>query len=161
MTTLAPIPSPNAPLVETHIGRIKRDWFLWLTGLFASVQSSLKLLRRTVAHNTAGIGTAATVRVGTLPRGAILMPGTGVRITTAFSGGTIGQLHVGTGALPAVFVSNADVVEGVAGWYPAPATTIGYVAIQDTPVYVRYTGSGNSAGEAVVVLVYAPAQETA
>lgn len=116
---------------------------------------NVQSINKTVAFNTVGVGTADTVKLGTLPAGAQIMACT-VRVTAAFNAATTNVLTVGTSSgSDADIVAAADVNEGATG------TTVVYrgcdvTFASDTIIYVKYTQSGTAAttGSAVIVLTY-------
>ena len=109
-----------------------------------------------VAYNTTGIGTAATVAIGTIPAGSLVVE-VGVDITTVFNAGTTNVLIVGTAANDDLFVDADDVNEAATGLTKV-ATGIGTLTTADTTVYVQYTQTGTAAttGAAHIYLAYLP-----
>lgn len=118
-------------------------------------------LRKSIAYNTQGIGTDATVKVGTLPAGALVLF-TLVKVTTAFNAATTNIIDVGTSGNDDALVDggatgngDADVNATAAGatfvWRGADET---FTA--DTPIYVTYTQSGTaaSAGAAQIIVAF-------
>lgn len=115
----------------------------------------VQAISRTVAYNTLGIGTADTVKLGTLPSGAQPLECV-VRITAAFNAATTNVLTVGTSAgSDADAVAASDVNEGATGT-TIVATCAGLTISADTPIYVKYTQSGTAAtaGAAVITMTY-------
>lgn len=114
-------------------------------------------LRKAVAFNTANIATAATVLVGVLPAGALVL-GTHVAVTVAFNAGTTNVLIVGTAADASALVAAASVAEGaVASTLVSPPTLAGAVApTLDTSIFAQYTQTGGAAttGAATIVVAY-------
>jgi hypothetical protein len=112
-------------------------------------------LRKTVNYNDTGIGTADTVKLGTLPSGALILDAQ-VRVTTAFNAATTNVLTVGTSSgSDADVVSAADVDEATTGSYQATrGRDLTFSA--DTALYVKYTQSGTAAtaGVATVIVAY-------
>ena len=111
-------------------------------------------------YNTAGIGTADTIQVGTLPLGCLHLE-TIVRVKTAFNAATTNVIKVGTAADGDAFIEAGDVIEGTTGTYFSDRSA-GAVYTADTPVYVTYTETGTaaSAGSAEVVVTYIPRIES-
>lgn len=114
----------------------------------------VQAITRTVNFDTLGIGTADTVKVGTLPTGAQVLESV-VRVTAAFNAVTTNVLTVGSAGSNNNFVSASDVDETTIG------TTIVVAAADlafsaDTPIYARYTQSGTAAttGSAVITITY-------
>lgn len=116
-------------------------------------------ISKSFAYDTPGIGTAATVQVGTLPAGCLVLE-TIVRVRTAFNAATTNVIIVGTSDDDDEFIEAADVDESTAGT-TFSARSAGLVMTSDTPVYVKYsqTGTAASAGEADVVVLYIPVIE--
>jgi hypothetical protein len=115
----------------------------------------VQAITRTVAYNTLGIGTADTVKVGTLPNGAQCLEMI-VRVTTAFNAATTNVLTVGTASgSDADFAGAVDVNEGLAGTV-VDMTCAGLAFSADTPIYVKYTQTGTAAtaGAAVITITY-------
>lgn len=118
---------------------------------FGVVQAIVK----TVAYNTLGIGTADTVKVGSLPSGSQIVSCI-VRVTTAFNAATTNVLTVGTASgSDADIVAAADVDETAAGTTVATrGCDLAFTA--DTPIYVKYAQSGTAAtaGAALITILY-------
>jgi hypothetical protein len=118
--------------------------------------SQVHYLRQDFAYNTTGIGTTATVKIGTLPAGAIVEK-VQVKVTTAFNAGTTNQLDVGVSGNDDSLVdyTETDVDLTATGstfiWRGADETFSA-----DTPIYVKYTETGTaaSAGAATVIVFY-------
>jgi hypothetical protein len=115
----------------------------------------VQAITATVAFNTLGIGTADTVKVGTLPAGAQVLE-TIVRVTAVFNAATTNVLTVGTSS-----GSNADFVGAAAVNEGATGTTVVLTAndlaiAADTPIYAKYTQTGTAAttGAAVITITY-------
>lgn len=113
-------------------------------------------MRAAVAYNTANIGTAGKVPLGTLPAGAIVTFGL-IKVGTAFNAATTNVLKIGTADDDDAVLGAADVDETVA------ATTVtwaaaGYKVSVATPLFVTYTQTGTaaSAGAADIVLFFVP-----
>jgi hypothetical protein len=148
------LPPPDVPLTYPDSGRITRPWYEYFFNrdLLGNVQSVV----RPVAFNTPGIGTADTIKIGTLPAGAQIVSCI-VRLTVAFNAGTTNVLTVGTSVgSNADIVSASDVNEGVIGT-TIVSTGAGLSFAANTAVYVRYTQTGAAAttGAAVITLIYA------
>jgi hypothetical protein len=120
------------------------------------VTAQTHYLRKDIAFNTTGIATDDTVKVGTLPDGAIIEK-TQVMVTAAFDAGSTNQLNVGV-------VGNDDALVDYDGpdvdltalgstfvWRGADLAVSG-----DTPVYVTYdqTGDAAEAGAATVIVFF-------
>lgn len=106
-------------------------------------------MRKRVNWNDAGIATDAIV--GTLPAGAMIV-GQYVRCNTAFNAGTTNALNVGTAAGGTQLFTDA----ATAG---ARAPTIANLSFaSDTDIHVQYaqTGGAATAGQADIVIIYAP-----
>lgn len=113
-------------------------------------------LRKRVAFDTPGIGTAATVAVGVLPAGAIVVD-TVVKMQTAFNAGSTNVLIVGTSTDDDEFVDADDVTEG--GTAAVRLTTgLGYTTTANEIVYAQYTQTGTAAttGAADIIIAYVP-----
>lgn len=115
----------------------------------------VQAITATVAFNTLGIGTADTVKVGTLPAGAQGLSCI-VRVTAAFNAATTNVLTVGTSA-----GSNADIVDASGVTEGSTGTVIvdtiaGLAFSADTPIYAKYTQTGTAAttGAAVITITY-------
>jgi hypothetical protein len=115
----------------------------------------VQAITKTVAYNTLGIGTADTVKVGTLPSGAQILSCI-VRVTTAFNATTTNVLIIGTAS-----GSDADIVAATDVDESTAATTIiltgaALAFSADTPIYVKYsqTGTAATAGAAVITITF-------
>lgn len=118
-------------------------------------------LRFTVNYNDPGIATGNVKQ--TLPAGAVVI-GTDVLIQTAFNAATTNVLSIGTEASTYTnLVTTAQAVAGTAGIKQNLAGTGVILAplAADTPVYALYTQSGTaaSAGKAIVIIKYIPAND--
>ena len=105
--------------------------------------------RKRVNYNDTGI--AAGVFVGTLPAGAMLLQ-LAVRVNTAFNAGTTNALNVGTTAGGTQIFTDA----ATAGARFPTVPNLSFAT--DTDFYVAYaqTGTAASAGQADIVISYAP-----
>lgn len=115
----------------------------------------VQAITKTIAFNTLGIGTADTVKVGSLPSGAQILQAV-VRITTAFNAATTNILIIGTATgSDADIVGAADVDEGTAGT-TIVLTGAGLAFSADTPIYVKYsqTGTAATAGAAIITITF-------
>jgi hypothetical protein len=115
-------------------------------------------LRKPIAYNTSGIGTAATVLLGILPAGAIVKHVL-IRVRTAFNAAGNNIIDVGTSSNDDAYVDggSADVDAEATG------TTIVYrgtdeVHSVDTPIYIQYTQTSTAAdaGAADIVMEFYP-----
>lgn len=116
----------------------------------------VQAITRTVAYNTVGIGTADTVKLGTLPNGAEILE-CKVRVKTAFNAATTNVLTVGTASgSDADVVASGDVDETLTSEAQIVLRGADLSITADTPIYVKYTQTGTAAtaGEAVIVLTY-------
>jgi hypothetical protein len=118
---------------------------------------NVHFIGRDIAYNTAGIGTADTVKVGRIPAGSRLMPAQ-VHVTTAFNAATTNVLTVGQNATADTdIVAAGELNEGVTG---ATIVTTGCALTfaSDTDIYVRYTQTGTAAtaGAATILIPYFP-----
>lgn len=120
-------------------------------------------LRKGITYNETGIGTDATVKVGTLPAGALVLF-TLVKVTTAFNAATTNVIDVGISSNDDALVDGGTTGNGD-GDVDATATggTIVWRGLDesisaDTPIYVTYTQSGTAAttGAAEIVVAYVP-----
>lgn len=113
-------------------------------------------MRKTVAYNTTGIGTADTVYMATLPTGAFVLDVV-VNIDTAFNAGTTNVLIVGTSDDDDEFVAAGDVNEAATG-ATRVTTGLGYKTTQAETIYVKFTETGTAAtaGQATIVVAYVP-----
>ena len=115
-------------------------------------------LRKGIAYNTTGIGTAATVEVGTLPLGAVVEK-VQVLVTTAFDAGTTNPLDVGTSSNNDAFIdstaSDVDLTATGSTFVWRGADDVEAISA-DTVVYVTYipTGSAATAGAAEIIVFY-------
>lgn len=106
-------------------------------------------LRKRVNFNDSGI--SAGVVMGTLPAGAMIVS-QNVRASTAFNAGTTNALNVGTSAGGTQLFTDA----ATAGARQPTITNLSFAA--DTDVYVQFaqTGTAATAGQADIVIGYAP-----
>ncbi len=111
-------------------------------------------LRKTINYNDAGITSAATVSLGTLPDGAIVLE-TVIRVRTAFNDSGTDTLKVGTSGDDDAFAQTTDSDLTATGSYKVQRGT-DVVISGDTPVYIQYAGqnSNASAGQAEVIQTY-------
>jgi len=115
---------------------------------------TLHYFRKRINYNDPGL--AAGVYFGTLPAGAMINT-VHARVNTAFNAGTTNPLNVGTTAtggeiLPAAtFTATTGVKDGTAA-----ARALSFAT--DTDLYISYvpTGTAATAGQADVLLTYAP-----
>jgi hypothetical protein len=106
-------------------------------------------LRKRVNWNDSAIGSG--VVMGTLPAGAMIVS-QNVRCNTAFNAGTTNAVNVGTAAAGTQLFTDA----ATAG---ARSPTIANLSFaSDTDIYVTYaqTGTAATAGQADIVIGYAP-----
>lgn len=106
-------------------------------------------LRKRVNYNDSNIGTG--VIMGTLPAGAMILS-IAVRVNTAFNAGTTNALNVGTAAGGTQIGTDA----ATAGARFPTVPNISFANDQD--IYVQYaqTGTAASAGQADIIIAYAP-----
>lgn len=109
----------------------------------------IHFFRKRVNYNDAGI--AAGVLFGTLPAGAVITS-INVRVNTAFNAGTTNALNMGTTALGTQVFTDA----ATAGARTPAVPNLSFAV--DTDLFVSYaqTGGAATAGQADVVLAYAP-----
>lgn len=105
-----------------------------------------------ITYATPGVGTADTVKIGTLPLGAVI---TNViaRIETAFNAATTNVIIVGTST-----GSNADVIADGDLDETATGTTqvmrgVGLSITADTAIYAKYSQTGTAATAGVATFV--------
>jgi hypothetical protein len=113
-------------------------------------------MRKGIAYDTTGIGSTGTVKVGTLPSGAIVEK-VQVKVTEVFDAGTTNPLDVGTS-------SDEDcLVDSTASDVDLTATGSTFVLrgsdetfSADTAIYVTYAQTGTAAtqGAAEVIIFY-------
>jgi len=117
-------------------------------------------ISKSFAFDTNGISTAATVQIGTLPLGALVLQ-TIVRVKAAFNAATTNVIIVGTSTDDDEFIESGDVDEATVDTYFSDRSA-GIVMTADTPVYVQYTQTGTAAttGSADVVITYIPRIES-
>jgi hypothetical protein len=118
---------------------------------------NLHFLGKDVTFGTVGIGTADTVKVGTIPAGSMLFDAR-VRVTTAFNAVTTNVLTVGSDAgANTNMVAAGELNEGATG-LTIVTTGAALTFASDTVIYVRYTQSGTAAtaGAATILITYAP-----
>lgn len=113
-------------------------------------------ISKTINYNTPGVGTAATVSVGTLPEGCLVLE-TIVRVRTAFNAATTNVIIVGTAADDDEFIEATDVDESALDTTFSDRSA-GIVLTADTEVFVQYTQTGTAAtaGVADIVVLYIP-----
>lgn len=122
-------------------------------------QAQLHYIRAVINWNDAGIATASTKQIGTLPAGALIM-GSQVNIETAFNAATTNVLSIGTEATTNTnLVTTAQAIAGTVGLKgPTLAPTgLGLARFAaDSPVYALYTQTGTAAtaGVAVVTIYF-------
>lgn len=104
-------------------------------------------------------GAANKIHIGTVPAGALLLPGF-VAIETAFDG-TAPTLDVGSDSVAAAYMTSAAIAPATAKGTTqvASPTTLKRVDV-DTPVYLTFTQtSGNTVGIADIVLPFYPMKD--
>jgi len=109
-------------------------------------------IRKNVTY--ANNGTA--VKVGTLPAGAqIIKPMSGVGINVAFNAGSTNVLDIGTSGTGDLYAT--DLALGTIGFVPIDEVVSNKMAA-DTDIYatVQLTGTTATAGDAEVIIAYAP-----
>jgi hypothetical protein len=110
---------------------------------------------KTVAFNTLGIGTADTVKVGTLPSGAQIVELHRSR-DAAFNAATTNVLTVGTApSANTDVVADADVTRARCRHHVGTrGCDLAFSA--DTPIYAKYTQTGTAAttGAALITILY-------
>jgi hypothetical protein len=106
-------------------------------------------LRKRVNWNDSGIATG--VVMGTLPAGAMIVS-QDVRCNTAFNAGTTNALNVGTAAGGTQLFTDA----ATAGARQPTKANLSFAS--DSDIYVQYaqTGTAATAGQADIVIGYAP-----
>ena len=126
-------------------------------------QQMTHYLRKTINYNDTGIGADATVKVGDLPAGAVVL-WTLVKVRTAFNAANTNTIDVGTSA------DDDALVDGGAGdgTGDVDATVAeaqyvyrgGDLAVPtvDTTIYVTYvqTGTAATAGIAEIIVAFIP-----
>jgi|DEB3_MinimDraft_2_1074329.scaffolds.fasta_scaffold44643_1 hypothetical protein len=122
-------------------------------------QRLVTYISKTVNFDTPGIGTAATVSIGALPAGCLVLE-TLVRVRTAFDAGTTNVIKVGTSDDDDEFIEANDLDETGAGLTRSERSA-GLVMTADTEVFVTYTQTGTAAtaGVADVIVLYIPEVE--
>lgn len=105
--------------------------------------------RKRVNWNDAAIGVG--VQFGTMPAGGMIVT-QNVRVNTAFNAGTTNALNVGTAAGGAQVFTDA----ATAGARQPAIANLSFAV--DTDLYVQYaqTGGAATAGQADIVIGYAP-----
>lgn len=121
-----------------------------------TVTQQVPYCRASVAYNTANIGTAGKVPLGTLPAGAIVTHAL-VKITAAFNAATTNVLTVGTAADDDALLTDADIDESVVQTTLTFAAA-GYTVSVDTPLFIKYaqTGTAATAGAATIIIFFIP-----
>lgn len=121
--------------------------------------NQVHFMRKDVAFNTPGIGTASTVVLGGFPANAVIVSAI-VKVTAAFNAATTNVLTVGDTTADNTVIAAGDVNEGVVATTIVTAA-VGYrfSATADTTLYVRYTQTGTAAtaGAAIIMIGYIPA----
>lgn len=98
---------------------------------------------------------AATVSVGTLPAGAmIIKPASGAQVTTAFNSATTAVLDIGTAADGDLYATDLDLKSAVA-FLPLDEA-VGFTVSEDTEITCApaQTGTAATAGAATIVIAY-------
>lgn len=119
-------------------------------------QQLLHFIRRQISFDTFQIGTDATVKVGTLPNGAVIYDAI-VKVSTAFNAGTTNYINVGTADDDDAIVDQDDIDATAAEWQSS-RRGCDLTLTADTPVYVTYDQSGTAAtaGVAEIIVAYIP-----
>lgn len=119
-------------------------------------QQVLHFIRRQITYDTFLIGTDASVKVGTLPAGAVIYDAI-VKVSTAFDAGTTNYINVGTAADDNALVDQADLDLTAAEWQSS-RRGCDLTLTEDTPIYVTYDQSGTAAtaGVAEIIVAYIP-----
>lgn len=121
-----------------------------------TVTQQVPYFRASVAYNTANIGTAGKVPLGTLPAGAIVTHAV-VKVTAAFNAATTNVITVGTAAADSALLADGDIDETVVQT-TVTFTAAGYSVSVDTPLFIKYaqTGTAASAGALTVIVFFVP-----
>jgi hypothetical protein len=98
---------------------------------------------------------AGKYSIGTIPRGAMLMPGY-ANIETAFTAGA--TIDIGDDTTPARFVPSATIAPGTAGLGKALAPLVGAVTA-DTPLYMTIGGTAATAGVGDILIKFYTAKD--
>jgi hypothetical protein len=116
----------------------------------------LHFLRRQISFDTYLIGTDDTVKVGTLPAGAVIYDAI-VKVSTAFNAGTNNYINVGIVGDDDGIVDEGDLDLTAAEWQSS-RRGCDLTFTSDTPVYVTYDQSGTAAtaGVAEIIVAYIP-----
>lgn len=119
-------------------------------------QQVLHFIRRQITFDTFLIGTDASVKVGTLPAGAVIYDAI-VKISTAFNAGTNNYINVGVEGDDDAILDQDDVDATAAEWQSS-RRGCDLTLTADTPVYVTYDQSGTAAtaGVAEIIVAYIP-----
>jgi len=114
-------------------------------------------LRKRVNFNDTGIGTLNTVKVGTLPAGALITL-MAARVNTVFNAVTTNVLTFGTDSATNANLAGAGDINEASATYQNITTGLGLAITADTDVFVRYTQTGTAAttGQADIVILYIP-----
>lgn len=116
----------------------------------------LHFYRRTIAYNTPKVGTAATIKIGTIPAGAVIYDAI-VKVNTAFNAATTNLINVGSEATPDSIIDETDLDLSLAE-FQSSRRGCDLSFSTATPIYVTYTQSGTAAtaGEAEIIIMYVP-----
>jgi hypothetical protein len=106
-------------------------------------------LRKRVNYNDANIGNG--VVMGTLPAGSMIVS-QNVRVNTAFNAATTNAVNVGTAAAGTQLFSDA----ATAGARSPTIANLSFASDQDIYVTYAQTGTAATAGQADIVIGYAP-----
>lgn len=120
------------------------------------VTAQTHYLRKDIAFDTTGISTDDTVKVGTLPNGAIIEK-TQVMVTEAFDAASTNQLNVGiVGNDDALVDYDATDVDLTALGSTFVWRGADVAITADTPIYVTYdqTGTAAAAGAATIIVFF-------
>jgi hypothetical protein len=116
----------------------------------------LHFLRRSISFDTPLISTDDTIKVGTLPAGAVIYDAI-VKVTTAFDAGTTNYINVGIVGDDDGIVDQGDLDLTAEEWQSS-RRGCDLTFTSDTPVYVTYDQSGDAAttGAAEIIVAYIP-----
>jgi len=112
--------------------------------------------RRTISFDTVNVSSADTIKIGTLPAGAVITQAI-VKVNTAFNAGTDNLINVGTSADPDGIVDELD-IDATAAEFQVVYRGCDLTFSSATPVYATYAESGTAAtaGEAEIIICYIP-----
>lgn len=117
-----------------------------LTGnIYGQRQASLACFHTyPVSFNTSGIATAVQLETFRATADKPLLVEISACVITAFNAASMNVLTAGTSTTSNEWLTSSDITEGTPGFYPASNAVKKFRLTADTPMYVKYTQTGDA-----------------